>query len=96
MYTPDEFIGLDLDANGPYYKVARFVRQIGTHRMELNIRPENTSSRAVAEKVGYREEGFREKYLHINGDWRDHVTYVLLAGDLPAGVVAGLRAATRH
>ena len=37
MYTPDEFIGLDLDANGPYYKVARFVRQIGTHRMELNI-----------------------------------------------------------
>lgn len=66
------------------------------HRMELNIRPENTSSRAVAEKVGYREEGFREKYLHINGDWRDHVTYVLLAGDLPGGVVAGLRAATRH
>ena len=64
--------------------------------MELNIRPENTSSRAVAEKVGYREEGFREKYLHINGDWRDHVTYVLLAGDFPAGVVACLRAATRH
>jgi ribosomal-protein-alanine N-acetyltransferase len=62
------------------------------HRMELNIRPENTSSRAVAEKLGYRVEGFREKYLHIDGDWRDHVAYVLFAGDIPGGVVNRLRA----
>lgn len=61
------------------------------HRMELNIRPENAASRAVAEKIGYRREGFREKYLHIDGDWRDHVTYVLFAGDIAEGVVARLR-----
>ena len=42
------------------------------------------------------EEGFREKYLHINGDWRDHVTYVLFAGDVPGGVVARLRDVVRH
>ena len=61
------------------------------HRIELNIRPENAASLAVAEKVGYRKEGFREQYLHIDGDWRDHVTYVLLAGDMPDGVVTRLR-----
>ena len=66
------------------------------HRMELNIRPENTSSRAVAEKLGFRVEGFREKYLHIDGDWRDHVTYVLFAGDMPGGVVTHLRASVQH
>ena len=66
------------------------------HRMELNIRPENTASRAVAEKLGYRVEGFREKYLHIDGDWRDHVTYVLFAGDTAGGVVAQLRAAVKN
>lgn len=61
------------------------------HRLELNIRPENGASRAVAEKIGYRMEGFRERYLHIDGDWRDHVTYVLFAGDIADGVVARLR-----
>jgi ribosomal-protein-alanine N-acetyltransferase len=67
------------------------------HRIELNIRPENSASLAVAEKVGYRKEGFREKYLHIDGDWRDHITHVLLAGDIPDGVVTRLRGlATRQ
>lgn len=37
LYTPDDFFGLDLNANGPYYKVARFLRRIGTHRFELNV-----------------------------------------------------------
>lgn len=46
------------------------------HRIEINIRPENLPSRAVAEKCGYMEESFRPRYLHIDGDWRDHVSYV--------------------
>ena len=58
------------------------------HRLELNIRPENAASLAVARKCGYRPEGERRAYLHINGDWRDHVTYVLMAGEMPGGVVA--------
>lgn len=66
-------------------------RHLRLHRLELNIRPENAASRAVADKLGYREEGFRERYLHIDGDWRDHVTYILLAGDLSDGAVAHLR-----
>lgn len=61
------------------------------HRLELNIRPENAASLAVAEKIGYRKEGHREKYLHIDGDWRDHVTFVLIAGDIPGGLVVRLR-----
>lgn len=67
------------------------IETLRLHRLELNIRPENAASLAVAQKIGYREEGFREKYLHIDGDWRDHVTYVLVAGDIPGGVVARLR-----
>jgi len=46
------------------------------HRIEINIRPENAASRAVAEKCGYHFESFRPRYLHIDGDWRDHVSYV--------------------
>jgi ribosomal-protein-alanine N-acetyltransferase len=46
------------------------------HRVEINIRPENRASLRVVEKLGLRFEGERPAYLHINGEWRDHVTYV--------------------
>lgn len=50
--------------------------QLGLHRIEINIRPENAPSRRVAEKAGYLLEGTRARYLHIDGQWRDHVSYV--------------------
>ncbi len=95
-WIDQEFAGRGVTSMGVAMATDYAFDVLRLHRMELNIRPENTSSRAVAEKVGYREEGFREKYLHINGDWRDHVTYVLFAGDVPGGVVARLRDAVRH
>jgi ribosomal-protein-alanine N-acetyltransferase len=50
--------------------------QLGLHRIEINIRPENAPSCRVAEKAGYILEGTRSRYLHIDGQWRDHVCYV--------------------
>lgn len=35
------------------------------HRMEINIRPENAKSLRVVEKLGFRDEGLRERFLHI-------------------------------
>lgn len=64
------------------------------HRIEINIRPENTASLRVVEKIGLRKEGERPKYLHIDGEWRDHVTYVVMSGEFPHGVLNQLRA--RH
>jgi ribosomal-protein-alanine N-acetyltransferase len=64
------------------------------HRIEINIRPENAASLRVVEKLGLRREGDRPAYLHIDGDWRDHVTYVVNAGDFPDGVLAAYRART--
>ena len=62
--------------------------ELRLHRIEINIRPENTASLRVVEKLGLRREGERAAYLHINGDWRDHVTHVVYAGDFPGGVRA--------
>jgi ribosomal-protein-alanine N-acetyltransferase len=50
--------------------------QLGLHRIEINIRPENAPSCRVAEKAGYVLEGPRPRYLHIDGQWRDHICYV--------------------
>ena len=64
---------------------------LGLHRLEINIRPENTASLRVVEKLGFRREGLRPRYLHIDGDWRDHVTFALHAEEVPEGVLTRWR-----
>jgi len=61
--------------------------QIGLHRVEICIRPENAPSLRVVEKLGYRYEGLRRRYIHINGDWRDHFCFALVSEELPVGVL---------
>jgi ribosomal-protein-alanine N-acetyltransferase len=60
---------------------------VGLHRVEVNIRPENTASRRVVEKLGFREEGLRRKFLHIAGEWRDHISYALTRDEVPGGLL---------
>ena len=50
--------------------------EMALHRVEINLRPENQASRRVAEKAGYILEGERPRYLHIDGQWRDHLSFV--------------------
>lgn len=64
---------------------------VGLHRVEVNIRPENGPSRRVAEKLGFREEGLRLAYLHIDGGWRDHIAYALTVPEVPEGMVVRWR-----
>ena len=60
---------------------------VGLHRMEICIRPENEPSLRVVEKLGFRYEGLRRRYIHINGDWRDHYCFALTVDELPTGVL---------
>ncbi|NLH70862.1 MAG: GNAT family N-acetyltransferase [Brooklawnia sp.] len=57
------------------------------HRIEISIRPENGRSLRVVEKLGFREEGLRPRFLHINGDWRDHRVFALNAEEVPNGLL---------
>lgn len=50
--------------------------ELALHRIEINLRPENLASARVAQKSGYIFEGVRNRFLHIDGEWRDHLTYV--------------------
>ena len=65
----------------------------GLHRVEINIRPENGPSLAVARKLGFRPEGVRPRYLHIDGAWRDHASFALTVEDVPGGLLARWRTA---
>jgi ribosomal-protein-alanine N-acetyltransferase len=58
--------------------------RLGLHRLEAACLPENEPSRNLLLKAGFQLEGRATAYLKINGDWRDHLLFGLVAG-------AGLR-----
>jgi ribosomal-protein-alanine N-acetyltransferase len=51
------------------------------HRIEAACIPDNWKSIRLLQKAGFEREGLLRKYLKINGEWRDHILYSLLAGD---------------
>jgi [ribosomal protein S5]-alanine N-acetyltransferase len=71
-------------------------RNAGLHRVELAIRPENTNSLRVAEKLGMHEVGYAPRFLHIDGAWRDHRLYAITVEECPEGMVARLAAHESH
>ncbi|PZS19840.1 MAG: hypothetical protein DLM57_03060 [Pseudonocardiales bacterium] len=60
---------------------------VGLHRVEIDIRPENTASLRVVDKLGMRREGYYERYLDIDGDWRDHIAFAVTVEELHGGTM---------
>jgi ribosomal-protein-alanine N-acetyltransferase len=58
---------------------------LGLHRIEAACLPSNEPSKNLLTKVGFRQEGQARGYLQINGEWRDHALFALLADDAPVG-----------
>ncbi len=59
---------------------------LGLHRVAAGIMPENAASLRVAEKAGFRREGYAVELVHIAGAWRDHVLFAKLAREHRAPV----------
>ncbi|MGC5628313.1 GNAT family N-acetyltransferase [Georgenia sp. Z1344] len=57
------------------------IDELGIHRVEIDVRPENAASLRVVAKLGFTEEGPRRGLIFVDGDWRDHRSFALLAGD---------------
>jgi ribosomal-protein-alanine N-acetyltransferase len=65
------------------------------HRVEATVRPENTASRKVLAKAGFREEGLLRRYLDVDGGWRDHLLVAMTVEELNGSVASSLVRAGR-
>ena len=63
----------------------------GLHRIEICIRPENSNSLRVVEKLGLREIGYAPFFLHIDGEWRDHRIYAITLEEWGGGLMSRLQ-----
>jgi ribosomal-protein-alanine N-acetyltransferase len=86
-WVDERFAGRGVMPTAVALVVDHCFREVGLHRIEVNIRPENVASKRVVEKLGFRSEGVRDRFLHIDGDWRDHLSYALVREDVPRGLL---------
>lgn len=54
--------------------------ELGLHRLEANIQPENQPSIALVQGIGFQYEGLSKNLLKINGEWRDHERWAIVSG----------------
>jgi ribosomal-protein-alanine N-acetyltransferase len=59
--------------------VAFAFQELGLHRVEAACLPDNHASHRLLLKTGFREEGQAQAYLKINGRWRDHLLFGIVA-----------------
>ncbi|MBQ8041334.1 MAG: GNAT family N-acetyltransferase [Lachnospiraceae bacterium] len=53
--------------------------ELGIHRICAMVQQDNTSSIRLLESLGFQKEGICRHYLHIKGNWVDHLQYSLLS-----------------
>jgi ribosomal-protein-alanine N-acetyltransferase len=77
--------GQGLMSEGMRRVITAAFRELDLHRLEANIQPGNTASIRLVERLGFRREGLSPRYLKINGRWRDHERWALLAEEWRPG-----------
>lgn len=53
-------------------------RRLRLHRVEADIQPRNTASRALVKRAGFKCEGLSRRLVKIGGRWRDHERWAIL------------------
>ncbi len=81
-YAFEPFAGKGYMRAGLDLVVRHAFEDLGLHRLQANIQPENEVSVALVRGAGFRREGFSPGYLKIRGVWRDHEQWAITAEDV--------------
>lgn len=72
------------------------IGELGLHRLEVNVRPENQASLALCNKLGLRHEGLKTRFMCIDKQWADHVAFAVDAEMLRLGGLVETRIRNRQ
>jgi ribosomal-protein-alanine N-acetyltransferase len=61
-------------------------QDLGLHRLQAFIHPDNAPSLKLIEKLGFRREGLLRENLRVSEEWRDDLLYARLSTDRPADI----------
>jgi len=78
-YAVERFAARGYMKEGLQQVIDRAFGEMGLHRLEANIQPGNERSIRLVESLGFECEGYSPRYLMINGKWRDHERWAILA-----------------
>jgi len=81
FYVIAGYEGKGLMSQGLKLVLKKTFKELGLHRIEANIQPENTQSINLVKRNGFRKEGFSPRYLKINNVWRDHERWAMAYED---------------
>jgi ribosomal-protein-alanine N-acetyltransferase len=80
--------GIDIDHGGRGYATQAVTQAVhvafhdlGLHRVQAAVVPENKASARVLQKCRFREEGLARRYLFLDGQWKDHRMFALTPED---------------
>jgi ribosomal-protein-alanine N-acetyltransferase len=73
--------GRGLMSAGVAAVVSTAFADLGLHRLEANIQPANARSITLVRRLGFRREGLSPHYLMVDGQWRDHERWAVLADE---------------
>ena len=76
-YVDVDFTGQGLMTEGLRLAINHAFYTLKLHRLEANIQPQNKRSIALVKRLGFCKEGFSQRYLKIDGEWRDHQRWAL-------------------
>ncbi|WP_111767748.1 GNAT family N-acetyltransferase [Nakamurella deserti] len=86
-----EFAGRGVATVAVAQVVAHALTEGALHRVEATVSPANHASQRVLAHLGFRQEGLLQRYLDIDGGWRDHQLWALTAEEATGGAAGLLR-----
>jgi ribosomal-protein-alanine N-acetyltransferase len=85
FYGMADFAGRGLMTEAMRLTIGYAFSDLGLHRLEANIQPDNERSIALVRRAGFRKEGVSPRYLRVGGIWRDHERWAVLSDEADLG-----------
>ena len=76
-----DYAGKGIMSAGLKLVLAYAFEELKLHRLEANIQPNNAPSIRLVKANRFRKEGYSERYLNINGEWRDFERWAITYED---------------